>query len=277
MTTNPLFIAAETVPSAWAQALPRLMDRGVESVSPLVVTAPVEELETVERSAVQAAIDRQVAEFRAINAQQSDPKKKKYRHLWPVHTVANTLFPVSLWNPAAPDGADRLYARFEQAWPRIRKCKQNRKGLYFRRLTAARPKGKGDPPVNQLKVIVENYLAGNHRRGALQASVFDPAADHTMNRRPGFPCLQQVSFTPLPGDCLSVTGYYATQYLFDRAYGNYVGLCRLGHFIAGQIDMKLTRMTCVAARAELGSVGKTALTSLVEEVAATSVPGEGPS
>ena len=126
-------------------------------------------------------------------------------------------------------------------------------------------------------MIVENYLAGNHRRGALQASVFDPAADHTMNRRPGFPCLQQVSFTPLPGDCLSVTGYYATQYLFDRAYGNYVGLCRLGHFIAGQIDMKLTRMTCVAARAELGSVGKTALTSLVEEVAATSVPGEGPS
>jgi hypothetical protein len=50
---------------------------------------------------------------------------------------------------------------------------------------------------------------------------------------------------------LSVTGFYATQTLFERAYGNYIGLCELGRFFAHEWGRELTRVTCVASIAEL--------------------------
>jgi hypothetical protein len=34
--------------------------------------------------------------------------------------------------------------------------------------------------------------------------------------------------------------------LYVKAYGNWLGLCRLGAFIAEQSELKLTRFTCFA-------------------------------
>jgi hypothetical protein len=48
-----------------------------------------------------------------------------------------------------------------------------------------------------------------------------------------------------------VTGFYATQTLFERAYGNYVGLCDLGRFFANAWGLSLTRVTCVTSVAQL--------------------------
>jgi hypothetical protein len=53
-------------------------------------------------------------------------------------------------------------------------------------------------------------------------------------------------------DTLVVTGFYGTQYLFERGYGNYLGLCELGQFAAQEMGLRLVRMTCVAGFAELG-------------------------
>jgi hypothetical protein len=47
-----------------------------------------------------------------------------------------------------------------------------------------------------------------------------------------------------------VTGLYATQTLFERAYGNYIGLCDLGRFFAHQWGLQLIRVTCVASVAK---------------------------
>ena len=54
----------------------------------------------------------------------------------------------------------------------------------------------------------------------LQATTFDPARDHVAaTLQLGFPCLQQVSFEPTPAG-LVTNAFYATQQIFDKAYGN---------------------------------------------------------
>jgi len=65
--------------------------------------------------------------------------------------------------------------------------------------------------------------------------------------------MQQVSFAPIGREDLIVTGVYVSQYLFPRAYGNYLGLCRLGQFMAKQIGRRRVRVNCIATIAMRGS------------------------
>jgi hypothetical protein len=81
------------------------------------------------------------------------------------------------------------------------------------------------------------------RRSALQLAVFDAARDHSKAAQLGFPCLQHVTAAPT-AEGLCINGFYATQYVVERAYGNYLGLCRLGRFLAHEFEMPLARMTC---------------------------------
>ncbi len=41
------------------------------------------------------------------------------------------------------------------------------------------------------------------------------------------------------------------QYLFERAYGNYLGLKRLGDFMAHEMSLTLERVVCIAAVGKL--------------------------
>jgi hypothetical protein len=98
--------------------------------------------------------------------------------------------------------------------------------------------------------------------------VFDASHDLTRQRQRGFPCMQQVAFAP-DGDqgTLSVSAFYASQYLFKRAYGNYLGLCRLGRFVAHEMGLRLERVTCYVGFAHLDDTpGKLALRELDEQL-----------
>lgn len=246
-----LIISESTISNAWAKAFLSLMEKGggvrhpsIVSINGLELQNPVEDIEI--RKILDATLKKQNKNTCA--------------------TVANTIFPASMWNPLAPDNATNLYRRYAMAWHGIKKCPQNRNGVYFRRLTAFQGDGSKEKPVNQLEFIVKNYLAGNHRKSAMQASIFDPSRDHTANRQKGFPCMQQVSFTPLAGGLLSVTGYYATQYQFEKAYGNYLGLYNLGKFMAQQLGMQLSQVTCIASVLNKGETKKGALMPLAKEL-----------
>jgi len=154
----------------------------------------------------------------------------------PVTTVANTIFPLSLWNPAADRSA--LFKRYQSITPRLRR--KNRYGMYFERMISGGP--KTEP--NQLDFAINTYLSRKGaRRSVLQVGVFNPALDHSAAALRGFPCLQHVSFAPTK-EGLQVNAFYAMQYLVERAYGNYVGLCRLGRFAAHEMKLPLIRMTC---------------------------------
>ncbi len=77
--------------------------------------------------------------------------------------------------------------------------------------------------------------------------------------------MQQVAFVP-DGNELAVTAFYAVQHLFEKAYGNYLGLCRLGHFMAHEMGLQLTRLTCMTSVARLGEVKKKDIQELCQKL-----------
>lgn len=261
MRTDMRSIEETDISTAWAKALLDILAPGVTEISPLVVTVTLNGSAAFERSDIRVLLDECIDGFRRSGDQE-------LMKVQPVNTVANTVFPSSFWNRNAEKNAELLFERFERAWPRLQKCTHNRRGSYFRRMTSFRPKAEGDTPVNQLKHVIETYRnRDNHRRSALQASIFDPALDHNhSNRGMGFPCLHQVSFAPIATNGLAITGFYATQYIVDRAYGNYLGLCRLGEFMAQQLGLKLAKMICIASVAQRGRPNKGQLQNLMNKL-----------
>jgi len=170
-------------------------------------------------------------------------------------TVASTVFPQSLWNPSQKRQA--LYDRYEKGvFPRLHYCRANQRGTYFQRMIAF-PNGE-EPSINQLEQVLQTWEGGNHRHTALQLSIFDPRNDHKHSKRMGFPCLHQVCITPLGpngSEGLAITGFYATQHIFNKAYGNYLGLYRLGKFIAHEIGLNLVQVNCIASLARMCDSG----------------------
>jgi hypothetical protein len=163
-----------------------------------------------------------------------------------VEDVAFTIFPERLWQIARHDRA-RLFELYRGVYPRYvaMNRRTNGRGLYFQRMTmfGANVPCKG----NQLEWILSQYSSRSGIRDSMfQAAVFDPARDHIANARVGFPCLQHVSFVPT-GDGL------VAQYIFDKAYGNYLGLAQLGAFMA---RLRFARLNVTVGVAKLAGVSK---------------------
>ena len=230
--SRSLTIEEDNLSVAWAKALLRVVEDG--EISPLsVVIRGFTDGEPMEVAPMRELLDEALgADEKALSC----------------HQVANTIFPNSLWNPRAD--RQQLYGRYRRIMPRLLRDRRNRYGVYFQRLVAFGHDSAYEGGVNQLEHIIQTWDGGNHRRSALQAAIFDPTRDHTNQRMRGFPCLQQVAFAPQGSDGLAVTGFYATQYIFERAYGNYMGLCWLGRFMAQEMGRQLTQVTCVASPAK---------------------------
>lgn len=233
MSKGPVVIDQQDVALAWLQAFDEITKPGTDEIAPLVVCITGFENNLVSEN---------------LNVRKLLDKALAMRGLQSIRTVANTIFPASLWNPGRPAAA--LFARYTRVAKKLRHYKLNRNGIYFERMIDFHPKDTKEG-LNQLKYMLATRAGGNHRRSAYQISVVDPTHDHTDQPRRGFPCLQQVSVTPIAGNELSITGLYATQTMFERAYGNYIGLCDLGRFFAHYWDLKLSRVTCVSSVAQL--------------------------
>lgn len=233
--SKPIVIRCEqkiNLSVAWAKAFLAAINPKIDLVPLVVMVTDFDEGEVVEDPIIRKLIDVTL----------KDNKKQS------CHTVANTIFPKSLWNPRR--SRKLLYQRYEDIFPCLQKIdSKNNLGLYFERLIAY---GADFVEGNQLEKIISSY---NQRRGfrrsVLQTSIFDPKRDHTRNPYLKFPCLQHVTFAPCGNGGLSVNGFYAIQYLFERAYGNYLGLCHLGQFVAHELKLKLVQMNCTIGIAEL--------------------------
>lgn len=226
------YIEADNLSLAWGRALQCVSARGLKEVAPLIVslTGFDENGVAFEDPAIRRELDI------LLRAEGSES----------VETVANTIFPSALWNPAASRA--QLFERYRNILPRIHKAsRKNRHGTYFERMTS----NGADGYQNQLEFVIRTYTSRRGvRRSILQVSVFDPKQDHSSASLLGFPCLQHVTFAPTSFG-LSVNAFYATQYMVGRAYGNYLGLCRLGKFVAHELGMPLVRVTCNAGIGEL--------------------------
>lgn len=226
------YIEASNLSVAWGRALKSVSARGRKEVAPLIVSLTGFDANgaVVEDISIRRQLDM------LLSAENSES----------IETVANTIFPFSLWNPAMP--RDQLFERYKSIQPRIRKAsRKNIYGTYFGRMIS---NGAADRE-NQLDFVIRTYLSRKGvRRSVLQVAIFDPKLDHSSASLRGFPCLQHLSFAPT-SEGLSVNAFYATQYVVARAYGNYLGLCRLGQFVASELDIPLLRVTCYAGICEL--------------------------
>jgi thymidylate synthase len=132
---------------------------------------------------------------------------------------------------------------------------------YFNRLVNY--PGAGEATFNQLDYVIDRLagqmrpsIAGAHS-SAYEVGVSDPLTDEFRIQIPGadrnfysFPCLSHISLT-LERPRLHLTATYRNQVHIARAYGNYLGLARLGEFIASEIGGELGEVMCLATHADV--------------------------
>jgi hypothetical protein len=239
--TKPVLIDRPNLSLAWADAFMTLRATSGHRLMPLTISFEGISDDVIEEPSIRTALDVALAA--------SEMQK--------VQTVANTIFPQALWRTAKGD-RKAFYANYRENYPEYvaMETNKNSRGLYFGRLIAYDvdhkngerlphvPEGAIPEDGNQLEFIIQHCKKG-FRVSAFQASVFDPARDHTAAAQLGFPCLQHVTFVPdFQDGTVGINAFYATQQLFVKGYGNYLGLARLGMFVAGETGLHLTRVSC---------------------------------
>ena len=230
MTSKPHVIRASTITEAWLEALDKSVARGAPIFAPLVIVVePTDFAADFVDNSIHATLNYALV------------KHSK----WKLETTANTIFPHNLWSRCG--SPTDLYDRYLRMLPRLKRLQpSNRHGTYFSRMIAF-PTKNGTK--NQLAHLVTAWSSNVRRSSAFQANIFDPATDHTLQLRRGFPCLQHVSFTSLGNGKFATIAVYPSEYLFDRAYGNYLGILRLSQFLGQQLDLQLVRITFLVGKA----------------------------
>ena len=250
--TEPVVVIDSNLSHAWIRLLLCVLHGPGTEISPLVlsVTGFDDEGVVPEDPTVRQALDQLLK------------RKRKLK----VEDVAFTIFPQRVWK-LSRGNRSRLFSFYRASFPRWRAMNKgaNGRGMYFERMVMY---GRGPCDGNQLEWILSQYTSrAGVRRSMLQAATFDPGRDHVASAQLGFPCLQQVSFEPTSLG-LVVNAFYATQQIFDKAYGNYLGLAQLGTFMAHEMDMQLARLNVMVGVAKLERIKKSD-PELAQLVAAT--------
>ncbi|ENY9925312.1 TPA: hypothetical protein ACUUB5_001450 [Pseudomonas aeruginosa] len=237
----PLLIESECISVAWSKAIVSIYDGVGQEVSPMIVT--ITGFDQDGRPGEDSELRRALDQILSDCDEQS------------VDTVAFTIFPERLWRMSGGDRA-KLFNLYKMAFPRYQAMYRslNNRGLYFERLTNFNTSTPCDG--NQLEWILSNYHAKpGIRRSMFQAATFDPARDHVSLPRLGFPCLQHLTFEPT-AQGLVANAFYATQKMFIKAYGNYLGLAQLAAFMAHQMGIPLVRLNVMIGIAKLDELPK---------------------
>jgi thymidylate synthase len=223
--SSPLLIEDNNLSSIWCSVLDHIVKNSGYEITPLVVTlSSFNESEVIKRK---------------LNANLANGKFDS------IDTVSETIFPNSLYQLVNQNREELYKVYLNNVLPRIKKIdKANGRGTYFERLIAY-DDSTDNKKINQLEIIISSLLdKTNNRRSKLQASVFDPTKDHLNGPYQKFPCLQHVTFYKSETGGLVLNSFYAIQYLYQRAYGNWLGLINLGKFIANEADLEFERFNC---------------------------------
>lgn len=178
---------------------------------------------------------------------------------WSLNTIANTIFPYSLYRQYGTTGIYDMYP--DQVYPRIMRCKENRWGTYAYRLVH-RADAKGHV-INPLKTVINRLKQEATNRGPKRAryelNLVEPftdlsTSDPTLagdNLALGGPCLSHLSFKLRPGGILTLSAFYRSHFYIERALGNLIGLARLLKFAATESGLQAGSITCISSYAQI--------------------------
>ncbi|WP_298461268.1 hypothetical protein [uncultured Cellulomonas sp.] len=277
-----MFITADSISDAWVETLESVNSEQGGTATHLMVT--VSSPQQGDDPTVSSVINRVLLE----------------RDKHGVLTVANTLFPISLynnpgfsWSPeltpddgaALDEAAAELYAAYLDSLPTLKRVRANSGGTYFARMVSW--PGKTATGTNQLSNRIEALRKerSNRRRasnasdiavageadGADEAGVGGLLEQYAVSdtRTRGFPCLVHIDISVRNG-ALSLLGVYRHWHLITRGYGNLVGLARLQQFLCQQTGFATGELAIVAghANAEHSDYsGRSGVRAILDEVA----------
>lgn len=179
--------------------------------------------------------------------------------MYPLNTVADTIFPAAEYKKRGMDGVFQTYP--EEIYPAIKCVNVNGRGTYAYRLVRGyRPDGTTCNPLegvlNRLKSQIQS---ANGKRFAFEVSLED-VESIPINRNDtnlmAFPCLSHLSFK-LNRDrtAINLTAIYRSQYFISKALGNLLGLARLQHCLARELGISVGVLVCHATSAKLDMEG----------------------
>jgi thymidylate synthase len=170
----------------------------------------------------------------------------KEHHENPIITVANTIFPQSLYKA---HGSPAFYGVYLRDFDRLSETK--RWGRYFERMTRhQKADGKTYNPLSDLiDKLKRQEEAGVRYSSAYELAVYDPLRDGRVLY--GGQCLSFLSFKLDEELGLMLTAMYRNHTYITRCLGNLIGLGRLQAFVAKEAKVKLGSLTVVSTHAVL--------------------------
>lgn len=237
MTNCDEIIHGSDVAQVWTKLFARAMEPGCDHLGPTMVQIRTDDARQMVEfdSPVRSAID-------AVLRVAGSPR---------VRETASLIFPYSPWRAKLLDINALTTWYVGEFMPRLKVIAPSQfRHTYFERMVDFNGTGTSESSGNnQLKFILDRCAETGERQthfrqSGLQVSIFDPRRDHTRSAQKNFPCLQQLGFYFLEDGSLGLSAYYPTQVIVERAYGNYLGLCQLGVFMAHQLDIPFREFVC---------------------------------
>jgi thymidylate synthase len=158
-------------------------------------------------------------------------------------TVAYTIFPYVLFNENIDP--NELYKKYLSYYNYPLRKKIWRWGTYFYRMI-------NYANINQLDRIIKAINQRNTKSRAAYTIIIEKPGGETI-RPLGAPCLNYLAIQYDNKDrTINILATYRNHDFLKRAYGNYLGLCKLIQFIAKSTNLKPGRLTCISSHAYIG-------------------------
>jgi len=227
---TPTLIVASSFQEVWAQALLKLKASHWEMWNLVVqISCP---------SVIDLEIQGNVMHF----AQQ-------HRLITPVQ-VAHTIFPYKLYKHST--SRDMLYKKYWRYFKFTRTQPHRGWGTYFERMIRYSPDGNNSHAVDQLSNIIDAINERNTNYGAAYVVVI-PYPQKESKRKMGAPCLNYLTVQVETGEIqkyrINLLAVYRNHDFLERAYGNYLGLCKLLEYIAAETNSEVGKLTCISSHA----------------------------